>query len=185
MMSIYSRVCQIYTPSHPVHRHYPCITVHPPSLLEFVLGGQDRAILEMHISKKCNWFLKMHPTHRSFSTLSTNNPSDLFAIFHHASKRSMMWSHYRDISKHVQSLKLIYCIFFFHIGHLDFNRFDGYLNCSIDFKNILNHLIPWVIDYTEAGTTPIAKIGTPRGNTSDFYISLQRLLQASSRIIYM
>jgi hypothetical protein len=43
-----------------------------------------------YISKKRNWFPKMDPTHRSFSTFSTNNPSDLFALFHHASKRSMM-----------------------------------------------------------------------------------------------
>ena len=43
MMSIYSRVCRMYTPHHSVHLRYPSITVHQPSLLEEVLGGRDRA----------------------------------------------------------------------------------------------------------------------------------------------
>ena len=42
-------VCQIYTPSHSVHLHYPCISVQPPSLLEDVHGGSYRACLEMHL----------------------------------------------------------------------------------------------------------------------------------------
>jgi len=54
-----------------------------------------------NINKTWNWFPKMDPTQRSFSTFSTNNPSDLLAIFHHASKHSMMWSRRRDISKRV------------------------------------------------------------------------------------
>jgi len=49
MMSIYSRVCRIYTPCHSGHLCYPCISVQPPSLLEDVLGGRDRASLEMHL----------------------------------------------------------------------------------------------------------------------------------------
>jgi len=49
MMSIYSGVCRIYTPRHSVHLRYPCISVQPPSLLEDVLGGRDRACLEMHL----------------------------------------------------------------------------------------------------------------------------------------
>jgi len=39
-------VCQIYTPRHPVHLRYPCISVQPPSLLEDIL---DRACL------RCTW----------------------------------------------------------------------------------------------------------------------------------
>jgi len=49
MMSIYSGVCRIYTPRHSVHLRCPCISVQPPSLLEDVLGGHDRACLEMHL----------------------------------------------------------------------------------------------------------------------------------------
>jgi hypothetical protein len=40
MMSIYSRVCQIYTPRHSVNLHYPCTSIQPPWLLEDVF---DRA----------------------------------------------------------------------------------------------------------------------------------------------
>jgi len=46
MMSIYSGVCQIYTPCHSVHLHYPYISVQPPSLLGEVLV---RACL------RCTW----------------------------------------------------------------------------------------------------------------------------------
>jgi len=62
-------VCRMYTRSHPVHFHYPCISVQPLSLLEDecdraclrcswrrrsselrdALGGRDRASLEMHL----------------------------------------------------------------------------------------------------------------------------------------
>jgi len=62
-------VCRIYTPRHPVHLRYPCISVQPPSLLEDILdraclrctwsrrlselrdalGGRDWASLEMHV----------------------------------------------------------------------------------------------------------------------------------------
>jgi len=66
--------------------------------------------------------------------------------------------------KPVQSFKLIYCTCFFDVSPLDYNHFDGFLNCRIDFKDILNYLIAWDIDYTEACTTPITKIKTPRVN---------------------
>jgi len=129
-------------------------------------------------SKKWNWFPKVDPMHWSFSTFSINNPSDLFAIFHHASKRSIMSSRGCNISTRVYSFKLIYCTCFFDVVPLDFNPFDRFLNCFIDCKNILKYLICWDIDYTQACTTPITNIKTPRVNKSDFYISLQRLLQA-------
>ena len=31
-----------------VHLHYPCVSIHPPSLINDVLEGHDRASLEMH-----------------------------------------------------------------------------------------------------------------------------------------
>jgi len=66
---------------------------------------------------------------------------------------------------------------------LDFNCFDGFLNCSIDFMYIFNHLIPWEIDYKEAYTTRIAKVQSK--HLSDFYRLLQWLLSAWNEIIYM
>ena len=48
-MSMYSAVSRIYTPRHSVHLRFSCISIHPPSLLEDVLGGRDRASLEMHL----------------------------------------------------------------------------------------------------------------------------------------
>jgi len=39
-------VCRIYSPRHPVHLRYPCISIQPPSLLEDIL---DRACL------RCTW----------------------------------------------------------------------------------------------------------------------------------
>ena len=32
-------VCRMYTPHHPVHLRYPCISVQPPSLLKDILDG--------------------------------------------------------------------------------------------------------------------------------------------------
>jgi len=37
--------------------------------------------------------------HQSFSTFSTNNARDIFLIFHHASKSSIMWLGCHDLSK--------------------------------------------------------------------------------------
>jgi len=48
-MSIYSGVCRKYTPGHSGHLQYPSISVQPRPLLEDVLGGLDRACLEMHL----------------------------------------------------------------------------------------------------------------------------------------
>ena len=114
----------------------------------------------------------MDPTYQSFSTFSTDNLSDLFAIFHQPSKRWMMWLCRRVIPKCVSSFKLIYGTYFFHVDPLDFNWLDSFLNCSIDFKDILNYLIPWDIHYTEACTPPITKIKTPRVNTHEIYIGV-------------
>jgi hypothetical protein len=49
MLSIYPGVSQMYTPHGSFHLRYPCIFVHPPSLLNDILGGRDRASLEMHL----------------------------------------------------------------------------------------------------------------------------------------
>jgi len=49
----------------------------------------------------------------------------------------------------------------FRIGQLDFHHFDSFLNCFIDFNNILNYLIPWDIGYTQACTSPRTKLRHP------------------------
>jgi len=113
----------------------------------------------------------MDHTHWSFSTFSTNIPRDRFPIFHHATNHWIMWSHCHKIPKRVLWFKLIHCTGLFHVGPLDLNHFDGSLNCSIDFTYILNYLIPWDIDYTEACTTPITQIQTPRVNTHQISIA--------------
>jgi len=55
MLSIYPRVSQIYTPRRSFHLLYPCISVHPPSLLNYILGGRDQASLEMHFEAGIEW----------------------------------------------------------------------------------------------------------------------------------
>ena len=86
--------------------------------------------------------------------------------------RSVQWCEciVMTFQKLVQSFKPIYCAYFFHICPLDSQCFDSFLNCSIDLKNIVNYLIPWDIDYTQASTTPITKIKTPRVNTHQIWI---------------
>jgi len=69
------------------------------------------------------------------------------------------------------SFRLIQCTCFFEVGPLDFNHFDSFLNCSIDIKNIPNYSIPWDIDYTQACTTTITKIETPRVNAHQISIN--------------
>ena len=49
MLSIYPGVSQIYTPHRSFHLHFPCISVHPPSLLNNILGGRDWSSLELHL----------------------------------------------------------------------------------------------------------------------------------------
>jgi len=68
-------VCQIYTPHHPVHLHYPCIYIQPPALLEDehdwaclwcpwrgrsselsdAFGGRDWASLEIQLETEIEW----------------------------------------------------------------------------------------------------------------------------------
>ena len=55
MMSIYPGVSRIWTPCRSVHLRYPCISVHPPSLINDVLGGRDRSSCEMHLEAKIKW----------------------------------------------------------------------------------------------------------------------------------
>jgi len=44
---------------------------------------------------------------------------------------------------------------FFYVGPLDMNDFDGFLNFFIDLQNIVNCVISWNINYTQACTTRI------------------------------
>jgi len=48
MMSIYSGVCLIYTPSHSVHLRYPWI-------IGYALGDWDRVNSEMHLEAVIEW----------------------------------------------------------------------------------------------------------------------------------
>jgi hypothetical protein len=48
-MSVYTRVCRIATPRQSFHLRYCCISVHLPSLHKDVLGGYDRARLEIDL----------------------------------------------------------------------------------------------------------------------------------------
>jgi len=55
MVSINSGVPPIYTPRRSFHLRYPCISVHPPSLLNYILGGSEQASLEMHLEAEIKW----------------------------------------------------------------------------------------------------------------------------------
>jgi len=52
-----------------------------------------------------------------------------------------------------------------NVGSIDYNHVNGFLKCSNDFKNILNYLIPWHIDYTQACIIPITMIMISGVNT--------------------
>jgi len=54
-LSIYPGVSRTYTPRRSFHLRYPCISVHPPSLLNDILGGRDLASLEMHLQAEIEW----------------------------------------------------------------------------------------------------------------------------------
>ena len=55
MLSIYPRVSRIYTLRCSFHLCYPCISVHPLSLLNNLLGCRDWASLEMHLEAEMEW----------------------------------------------------------------------------------------------------------------------------------
>ena len=61
MMSIYSGVSRIYTPHCLFHLNYPSISVHPPSLLNDILGGLDYASSEMHLEARIEWTARYTP----------------------------------------------------------------------------------------------------------------------------
>jgi len=48
MLSVCPVVSRIDTPRPSLQLHYPCVSVHPPTLLDDTLGGRDRASLDMH-----------------------------------------------------------------------------------------------------------------------------------------
>ena len=47
--------------------------------------------------------------------------------------------HVKNLYRHFSWCNAPYC---FEVGRLDFNYSNGFLNCSIDFTNILNYLVP-------------------------------------------
>ena len=55
MLSIYLPLSRIYTPCRSFHLRYPCMSVHPPSLLNNKLGCHDRASFEMHLEAEVEW----------------------------------------------------------------------------------------------------------------------------------
>ena len=61
MMSIYPGVSRIYTPRRSFHLRYPCISIHPPSFLNDVLGGRDQASSEMHLEARIEWTQRYTP----------------------------------------------------------------------------------------------------------------------------
>jgi len=54
-MTIYPRVSRICTPRRSVHLRYPCISVHPPLLINNVLGGCDWPSWEMPLEAEIEW----------------------------------------------------------------------------------------------------------------------------------
>jgi hypothetical protein len=48
--------------------------------------------------------------------------------------------------KVVKPFIIISCTWFCHLGPCEVNSFKGFLNCSSDFKNILNYLVSWDIE---------------------------------------
>jgi len=44
-----------YTPRHSFHLRYLCISIHPLSFLNDILGGRDWASLEMHLESEIEW----------------------------------------------------------------------------------------------------------------------------------
>jgi len=55
MLSIYPGVPRIYTPRRAFQLCYPCISVHPLSHLNDILGGRDRSSWEMHWEAVIEW----------------------------------------------------------------------------------------------------------------------------------
>lgn len=113
-----------------------------------------------YISRKQYWFLTIVCMCQSFFGLSTNNPGNILNTFHHASNYSIILLYHHNISKAFQPFWLLYCPCFFHLCLLDFNLFDKFLNCSINFENIVNYSILCDIYYIHACTTSIIEIKT-------------------------
>jgi len=55
MISIYPGVSRRCTLRRSVHLGYPWISIHPPSLINNVLRGCDRASWEMHLEAEIEW----------------------------------------------------------------------------------------------------------------------------------
>jgi len=117
--------------------------------------------LKYYISKKWNWFPKMNPTHRFISTSSINNPRDY--VQSSTILRSVPWcDHVGRISqRHVQWLKLIYYTAAFDVGPVNFDPFDAFSNCSIDFKNIHNSWSLETLIIHKLAQLPLQKLRLP------------------------
>jgi len=53
--AIYPGVSWIYTSRYSFHLRCPCISVHPPSLLNNIFGSCDRASLKMNLTAEMEW----------------------------------------------------------------------------------------------------------------------------------
>jgi len=114
-------------------------------------------VRETYISKMCNCVLKMDSSHSTFSSFSNNNPTEMIAIFHHQSKYSTMWSCCNNISQ-ICSVVEYRFPHLFQLSPLDNNWVNSFMNCCFHIKTILNYLLPWDIEYTQACRTPITKL---------------------------
>jgi len=101
-----------------------------------------------------NWSPNFEPSPRFPQTISETYSHSSTTV------RGVQWCDriVLTLQQLVQSFNVIHCTCFFHVGPLDFNCVTGFLNCFNDFKNILNCLIPWDIDYTQACTTPMTRL---------------------------
>jgi len=55
MLSIYPGVSRMYTPHRSFNLRYHCISVHPPSLLNDIIGGRDQASLDLQCEAEIKW----------------------------------------------------------------------------------------------------------------------------------
>jgi hypothetical protein len=155
-----------------INEQFNSVSTNYANLFDLMMCSFNRNWFHIElITKKWNWFPNIDPINWSFTTTSRNSRSDLIGTVHLALQHLMMWWRRCSFSKCVQSFKIVYCTCLFHLGPLDFNLFDSFLNCSIDFNNILKYSIPGDIDYTQAWTAPIIKSMISRVNTYQMTIN--------------
>ena len=79
----------------------------------------------------------------------------------------------------------IYCPGFIEVGSLDINRFDGFLNCSIDFKTFPNYPISWDIDFIQACTTSITNHNAQNKHIRLLYITVKSTSSNKSKTLHV